>query len=741
MATDVERLIVALEARTKAFENAMAKQAGVASKRAKEIEGRFEKMNSKLEKSFTAMGREVSGGFFTLAKGFAAALAGSAVTRSLLQLSESATRIDNSLKVAGLSGQELEKVYQGLSKAAMANGAPIETLAGLYGKAAQSQKELGVSTDELLGFTNNVAVALRVAGTDAQTASGALLQLGQALGSGKVQAEEFNSILEGAQPIAQAVAAGLKEANGSISQLKSLVVDGKISSEAFFRAFEAGSVILEDKAARATFTVAQAGTNLWNALTEVVREFNNSTGASETFARGIDGAAQSIADFDVAGLIQKIRDARSELEGFFNSIPQWDGLNELLGVTNDQGQFINPDVSEAETKIAGLERDLKLLQERIAINTDLGFDNTEALARIGEVQQQLSALRAQAANFPATIDGYTIGENGFEAVPDSSAAGTNGQMGGSSIRGGRRRRVVKPVSISDFKPPTGGKSGGGGRKGGGSRQNEYQREIEQIKQRTAAMTAETAALSKLDPLIDDFGYSLELARTKQELLNAAQQAGIKITPEVQASIDVMAQGYATASAAAERLSETQDKARERADFFADTAYDAFSELIPKIETGNAALDKFLNTLIEAVAQAALLGKGPLAGIGGGGGIFGGLFKIFGFANGGIAARGRPMKKFAGGGISRTAAVFGEAGPEAAVPLPDGRRIPVDLRLPLVGGRGGGAVLNYSPVINAQGADQAAIARLERQQKDIAKNMETMVDSRLKTRDLRKTRAQ
>jgi tape measure domain-containing protein len=737
VATDIERLIVALEARTKAFENAMAKQAGVATKRAKEIESRFEKMNSKLEKSFTAMGKEVSGGFFTLAKGFAAALAGSAVTRSLLQLSESATRIDNSLKVAGLSGEELERVYQGLSKAAMANGAPIETLAGLYGKAAQAQKELGVTTAELLGFTNNVALALRVAGTDAQTASGALLQLGQALGSGKVQAEEFNSILEGAPTIAQAVAAGLKEANGSVSQLKGLVVDGKISSEAFFRAFEAGSVILEEKAARATFTVAQASTNLWNALTDVVREFNNSTGASETFARGIDGAAQSIADFDVAGLIQKIRDARSELEDFFNNIPQWDGLNELLGVTNDQGQFINPDVSEAETKIAGLERDLKLLQERIAINTDLGFDNTEALARIGEVQQQLSALRAQAANLPATIDGYTIGENGFEAVPDSSAAGTNGQMGGSSIRGGRRRRVVKPVSIKDFKPPVGSKSGRGKK----DRKNEYQREIEQIKQRTAAMTAETAALSKLDPLIDDFGYSLELARTKQELLNAAQQAGIKITPEVQASIDAMAQGYASASAAAERLSATQDKARERADFFADTAYDAFTELIPKIETGNTALDKFLNTLIEAVAQAALLGKGPLAGIGGGGGIFGGLFKIFGFANGGIAARGRPLKKFAGGGISRTAAVFGEAGPEAAVPLPDGRRIPVDLRLPQVGGRGGGAVLNYSPVINAQGADQAAIARLERQQKDIAKNMETMVDSRLKTRDLRKTRAQ
>ncbi len=36
----------------------------------------------------------------------------------------------------------------------------------------------------------------------------------------------------------------------------------------------------------------------------------------------------------------------------------------------------------------------------------------------------------------------------------------------------------------------------------------------------------------------------------------------------------------------------------------------------------------------------------------------------------------PLKKYATGGIANTASIFGEAGPEAAVPLPDGRTIPV-----------------------------------------------------------------
>jgi tape measure domain-containing protein len=47
----------------------------------------------------------------------------------------------------------------------------------------------------------------------------------------------------------------------------------------------------------------------------------------------------------------------------------------------------------------------------------------------------------------------------------------------------------------------------------------------------------------------------------------------------------------------------------------------------------------------------------------------------------IPAQYDPLKKYAKGGVSNTAAIFGEAGPEAAVPLPDGRTIPVTLSAP------------------------------------------------------------
>ncbi|MDW9463711.1 tape measure protein [Sinorhizobium meliloti] len=683
-ATDLERLVVQLSADLKGYQNSLSKARGITNRQMGQIQRQAASTGKAMTASLVQAGAAIAGAFvFT------------DVIRGLGSLSEAATRIDNSLKVAGLSGAELEKVYQGLAKAAADNGAPIETLASLYGKAAQAQKELGVTSAELLTFTNNVALALRVAGTDATAASGALLQLGQALGSGKVQAEEFNSILEGAPTIAQAAAAGLKEAGGSVSQLKQLVVDGAISSEAFFRAFEAGSVILEEKAANATFTISQATTNLWTALIDVTREFNNSTGASQNFAQGINNAASAINSFDVSGLIQKIRDADAAFKDFLandgtlNAI--LDTLNKLSGTTDAAGNVINIDKEKAEDDVTALEREVQLLQERIALNTKLGFDNTEAVARLNEVLGKLAEVRAAAAAMPDTVAGYVVGENGIEAVPESGST----SLGGPRTRGGKRKKkAVAPVSISDFKAPPsrGGGGGGGGRSrgggGGGGGADEFQRETEQIRERTEAIQAETVAQAGLNPLVNDFGYAVEFAAAKQDLLNAAKQAGMTITPDLETSINSLAEGYARAAAAAGQLEESQEGVRRAADDFKNSAKDITGGFISDLRSGKSAAEALANALdkvVDKLIDVALNSAFGLAGGGGGGGLLGGLFSIFGFAKGGVAAHGRPqpLKRFARGGISSSAAIFGEAGPEAAVPLPDGRSIPVKFKEPAI----------------------------------------------------------
>jgi hypothetical protein len=77
----------------------------------------------------------------------------------------------------------------------------------------------------------------------------------------------------------------------------------------------------------------------------------------------------------------------------------------------------------------------------------------------------------------------------------------------------------------------------------------------------------------------------------------------------------------------------------------------------------------------------------------------GLTSAFGFANGGIMTGDGPLplRKYASGGIASSPqlAMFGEGSmPEAYVPLPDGRRIPVAMQ------GGGGTTVNVS--VDAKG---------------------------------------
>lgn len=125
-----------------------------------------------------------------------------------------------------------------------------------------------------------------------------------------------------------------------------------------------------------------------------------------------------------------------------------------------------------------------------------------------------------------------------------------------------------------------------------------------------------------------------------------------------------------------------------------------------------------------------LGSGIMSifnGIGGGGGGGGGnLFSTIGswamslFADGGIMTNSGPvsLRKYANGGIANSPqlALYGEAGPEAYVPLPDGRSIPVTMsgaQRQTSGGNGTGEpVVNINIVVNqggAGGADQMTSA--------------------------------
>lgn len=362
MATDLERLVVSLDADIKKFDASLKRATATFNGETKKIETRSKAMQKTVNTSFSELGKGLA-----IGAGFTAAI------MAFKDLADGATRTQNALKVAGLSGQQLTSVYEKLFQAAQDNAAPIEDLVKLYSRVAINQKELGVSSGQLITFSTNVAKALRVQGTTAQEAQGALLQLSQALGSGTVRAEEFNSILEGVPTILQAAAAGLDRAGGSVAKLRQIMLAGQLSSKEFFDAFERGAPLLDQKLKGSVLTIGQALVKFNNSLQDAAGKFDSVFGASAravevigTLAKTVEDLGRifkTVADSDAGAFIAKL----SEMQGYIDKlIPGIDAIKRLPENVGNLADFMDvPDIEKAAGKLTDARQELNDLIKAI----------------------------------------------------------------------------------------------------------------------------------------------------------------------------------------------------------------------------------------------------------------------------------------------------------------------------------------------------------------------------------------
>lgn len=699
MATDVERLVVSLEASITKYERTMQRALGVTNNTMQRIEKRQQ----------TAIGR-TEAGWSAISRGIASAFAGAAALRGAQRLIDESIKIENALKIAGLEGENLERVYKKLYDSAQKNAVPVDALATLYGRAAAAQKELGASNSDLAAFSETVAQALRVQGGDIEQARGALLQLGQALGSARVYAEEFNSINEGARPILQAAAAGIAEAGGSVARLKQLVVDGKISNKAFFDGIQAGAGVLEDKLANAEFTVAQQFVRLRNVLVDVAGDFNDATDASgrtgqaigtiATFIEHVGGAIAANKD-NIGWFVDKLGEAVTALPGVGQALKAIDNFNLSMDVeiqtavaqqeaarfaseTEDMfriaiessldllsewqsswGETLPPELQASVDELLGMIRDggdeAKIAQAALVAlgGTDTPF--TEALGHLNYLIGELQRVRGE-ANATAVAVAQAARPD-VSGQPQSYA----GQDGAPPLK---TTASVTPISLSDY-PVTGSTGGkGGGKKSSADR---FDDALAGQQRRIDALNQETEMQRTLNPLLNDYGFALERLRAQIELENAAKEAGLPLDAQRTQQIETLATGYATATAEAARLAEAQDKARQTADELAQAGRNALDSIIDGFLEGkdagellNSVMQDLLKNLIKMGINA--IGGGLFGG--GSGGIFGAIGSMFGFAKGTANTGGRR-------GEAR-GVVHGQ---EAVIPLPAGGKVPVIVQSP------------------------------------------------------------
>lgn len=206
---------------------------------------------------------------------------------------------------------------------------------------------------------------------------------------------------------------------------------------------------------------------------------------------------------------------------------------------------------------------------------------------------------------------------------------------------------------------------------------------------------------------DAFGKSTEevsRAAKAQELLNQFQSQGVPITDDLRSGIEATAYNYGELARETEELANKHRQLVENMDFVRGSARDAIGGLASGLMNGKRAADALLDSLkriadrlISMAAERAVEGLFGKTGQAGGG--------FFSFADGGVmtSAGPLPLRAYAGGGVANSPqmALFGEGSrPEAFVPLPDGRRIPVAMQ-------GGGNAQPAPVTVNLIGAPAGA----------------------------------
>lgn len=163
-----------------------------------------------------------------------------------------------------------------------------------------------------------------------------------------------------------------------------------------------------------------------------------------------------------------------------------------------------------------------------------------------------------------------------------------------------------------------------------------------------AAEAEANAYAKVVQSLQDELDMIGRSKTDQRILELQRRANAEASTTEGQKIDMLVRKI-------EEKDQAMKDAAKSASFMQDALKGSIMSFIPEIETGNAALDTFINKLAQASAEALLFGTGPFAGgAGGGSGLVGSLLSGFGFGGG----------RAVGGAVDPyTDYLVGESGPE------------------------------------------------------------------------------
>lgn len=675
--------------------------------------------------------------------------------RELANMSDQVQNLQNRLKITTSGAVDAAETFKNLTNVANANYISISAAGDVYNRFAVSLKRVGATSTEVVALTDELLKTFRVAGSGVDETSNAMVQLSQAFSLGTLRGQDLRSVIS--QNVVIAAALQKRYGPGLFKEAEK----GAISITEVLKILKGIQAEVEISAKKLAPTFSQTLTVAMNKATVAVGEFSTSLDLPQKFADVVGFITDHFAVLTtlLAGAAFLLAIQRVFI--FVEALQAMAVAGKLFSLSNVfTAAFLaiitaGALIYENWDKVVGLFTKLKIVL--------LGFaaDVEEAFLRIGSkiagflgttlqadtvisAVNNMRSFREEAKKLQAELDSGTAkkgkkltdAKKYAKALADLTKKSEAAAQAAKSYKGElselNELYLAHTITISEYNKRLIGL---------------------QIKKVDAEFAEGKTDIFKYDEALRDLDikefnrqlrkseltlkqFNTAVSGANLKVLNEQLDAGKISLAEYNAEIIKLKDEFSPGAGLYTGVHSFIESVGTVSEGIAKVTTQAFEHLSDTltdfIKTGKldfasftkAILDDLTAMLVRAaivapIAQGilGLFGSAASGAVGAaaGGGFSGSstltlpsLGSSSGFANGGIMSSGGPMplNKYSNGGIANSPqmAMFGEGRtPEAYVPLPDGRSIPVSMD------GGGGVSVVQNITVNSDGSTSSSDA--------------------------------
>ncbi len=645
--------------------------------------------------------------------------------KAIVDIADGWSDLTSRVNLAAGSIEKGSAVMERLSEIARRTYSSIAQTTESYIANASIMRELGYSTKQTLDYTAALNNALVVSGAKGQQAASVQNAMAKAMALGKLSGDNLNTVIATGGRLAELLAERFKTTTGGLLQLGQ---KGKITGDIIADVLLKNLERLNDEADSMPATIGDAFTLVGNAILRTVGVFDQANNISGSFAEKIIFVADNMERFIATGLAAvtvwgsqyvagiaaaalatlNLATAMKALRAAVAST----GVGVLVVILGDviyrlyEAVKATDNWSDAFSKFG---ESMALVWQGVKLTFFAGIDAMKS------AWSTFLAFMLKSIQDIGTIFGtvFNFGDNIKELKADSSDFASNSALQFEAAVD-KFSKSYEVLQAANDNVDLSGDAGVAKKLAETSKEAEraaraYRDLIKSAKDRIQQLELE-------EQLVGKTGVAADTMRFKLELLQKAQDKGRTITAAQRAELEKLAEQYGAVAARVAELQMAEELRFERAQMFRspteqrvygdlrqagidpdsaagqrlatqirlneqlqiskDLTKDFASSFVSDMLNGKDALEALTGALTKladklldmALDQAINSLFGNLIGATGGG-WNSSLTSMVGASSIGL---------FAKGGITNKPAIFGESGPEAAVPLPDGRHIPVKM---------------------------------------------------------------